>query len=361
MSSIKVSYSESDAARQCKLKWHLAYVERWRTTDTPAALARGTALHAVQETHYAALQLRNPTETPDKDFLATLRGHMVEHGLLEVEGGDESVDWMYDGYTEFYGCDNAWEILAIEVDFDIPLYDHTGAESQFRLQGRIDLIVRNRGTGKIFVVDHKTCSNLPTAKALDFDEQMALYTIAGRRMGFDVYGAIYNAIRSKKLVRKMTPEERFSRAIVTKTEFELTVVEHELVETMLDAHRPRQMDPPRSPDPDRCNWKCPFKEACLAGRKMGPVRMREFLRDTGFKQPDGYPDAIAAAERTATPAVGDQMDLIAELEKLDPRSGDTVRVVSGLSEASPATVSGSEARDAYDRPLSLISRLMRGS
>ncbi len=310
-SKIKVSYSESDAYRQCRLKWHLGYAERWRTADTPAALARGTAFHAAMEFHYAVLQARDPLEMPSAELCGRIHTAMVDGGLIEGEV-DPVVDWMVQGYQEFYGADEAWEILAVEVDFEIPIFDHTGAESEFYLMGRIDLIVRNRGTGKIFVVDHKTCSSLPTDKALDFDEQMALYTIAGRRMGYDIHGAVYNAVKSKQLVRAMVPSERFLRKYITKTDFELQTVEHELVETMREAHRPREIDPPRSPDSNTCNWKCNFREACLAGRKSGPVRMREFLRDTGFRQPESVPPYFAEP----TPPESPQMDLLNELARV---------------------------------------------
>jgi hypothetical protein len=42
-----VSYSELDAIRQCRLKAHLAYKERWQPETISAALTRGKLFHAV--------------------------------------------------------------------------------------------------------------------------------------------------------------------------------------------------------------------------------------------------------------------------------------------------------------------------
>lgn len=312
--SIKISYSEADTYRQCALKHQLKYIERWRSDETAPALSRGTQLHAALEYHYQQLQLRDVTKDADVDVLAKTHAALVEKGLIHDEGGDEAVTWMLEGYLDFYGCDNAWEIVATEQDFEVPLYDYDGKESRFVLRGRIDLIVKNKGTSKIFVVDHKTCSNLPTEKALEFDEQMAFYTIAARRAGYPVYGAIYNAIRSKKLVRAMTSEERFLRKFVTKTDFELKTVEEELVATMETAYNERKHDAPRTPDSERCNWKCDMREACIAGRKMGPERMRAFLTDTGFKQPADHVSPVSAA--VAEPV---QMDLMVEIAKVEAK------------------------------------------
>lgn len=316
---IKISFSSSDAYRQCALKHHLMYVERWRTKETPAALSRGTALHSLLEFHYrelAEITTSKQRQQSDAAILDPIRAAAVKKGLISTDDEEaELIAWMYDGYVDYYKVDSAWEILAVELDFEIPLYDRTGKKSRFVMIGKIDLIVRNRGTGKVFVVDHKTCSTLPTEKALDFDEQMAFYTIAARRLGHKVHGAIYSAIRSKKLKRDMTPADRFLRRPVTKTDFELKTVEHELVDTMEDAYRDRGgVDPPRSPDSDRCNWKCGLREACLAGRKSGPERMRAFMQDTGWKTPAMREDSTV--KPVVETAIGGQLDLVAELEKL---------------------------------------------
>lgn len=356
MPKTKVSFSESDSWRQCHLKWQLGYGERWRSDEEAPALRRGTALHACMEYHYGVIKKHGDAKKDvDAAVLAKIRETMVEKEMLDQEGADPLVEFMYDGYVDFYGADNAWEILATEIDFEVPLYNRDGSESEFVLHGRIDLIVRNRGTGKIFVVDHKTCANLPTEKALDFDEQMAMYTIAGRRMGYKIHGAVYNAIRSKKLVRPMTSEERFSRKVVTKTEFELQVVEHELVDTMRDAYRPREFDPPRSPDSDRCNWKCNFKEACLAGRKSGPERMRQFLADTGFSRPEG---GGKASVRTTGPV---QLDLVAEIAKVESANAvEAVNRVAIEEDGDWCRSPGSPWQLKASMPLSGISRIAAG-
>lgn len=309
---IRISYSAYDTAKQCGLRHQLAYKERWRSDESAPALSRGTAMHAALEHHYRRLQQYDPTSIPAADFNAATRALAVADDIRGVDTEEgEAVDFMVDGYVDYYGADSNWEILAVEVDFEVPLFDHFGKESEFELIGRIDLIVKNRGTGKVWVVDHKSASQMPTEKALEFDSQLALYTIAARRAGFPVHGAIYNVLRSKKLKRAMTPEERFSRKLVVSTVPELDTTEHEVVQFMRDVYRDRGgLDAPRSPDSERCSWKCNYREACLMGRKNGNERARQFLKDTGFRQPD------PPAATMLAPAEPGQMDLLTELERI---------------------------------------------
>src|SRR4029450_6498058 len=113
-----------------------------------------------------------------------------------------------------YQLDEGWKVRGIEVPFSIWLPTERGTRSTYRLKGRIDLLVQAEqlGTG-LWIVDHKTCKDLPTEKDLDLDDQMGLYTYLLRRRGLDIRGVIYNALRTQRLVRPMAMGERFSRTI----------------------------------------------------------------------------------------------------------------------------------------------------
>ena len=50
-----VSWSELDALKQCPMKHHLAYEERWTGPETSKALAIGSLFHKVMEAHYGEL------------------------------------------------------------------------------------------------------------------------------------------------------------------------------------------------------------------------------------------------------------------------------------------------------------------
>lgn len=339
MVSKVVSYSEVDTYRQCRLKHQLSYLERWNTDDTAPALSRGTLFHSVLEAHYRLLaHLREvDVEVTAEDLFLAVAPLLYEEGTGRQTDEQELVEWIYQGYVEDYRLDDgdpepnwSWEIYAIEYPLDVVLPEEDGSDSDFTLAGTVDLIVRDKAAGGgLWIVDHKTCRNLPKGKDYDMEDQTGLYTYLLKRAGLDIRGAIYNHCRTWKLQRPMGLEERFKRHRTVRTDQELATMALEVLALMREAYdrplgevceecggggadfvvfdtetgmkeSPRcevchgtgvvyTKDAPRSPDGERCGWKCGFTEACLAGRKSGPERTRSFLRDIGFEQKDHKP------------------------------------------------------------------------
>jgi hypothetical protein len=293
MSTHVVSFSELDSIRQCLLKAHLAYKERWRPETASAALSRGKLFHSVMEAHYNA-------KATTLDSGGVSRAGSASDVLTAASESEETelVHWMYDGYQDCYGEDEQWEILAVEQRVEDWLRTPSGGRSSFKLKGFVDLLIRDHSAGGgLWIVDHKTCRELPKQKALDFDDQFGIYMWLMRRQGLDIRGVIYNACRTNKLKREMSLSERFKREYTTRTDIELETMAAEALETFKSAYgvgvRGRSKQgakgtqeggtlPPRSPDPDRCGWRCPFTESCLMSRKGRDIR--ELLAETGFKQ-----------------------------------------------------------------------------
>ena len=292
-----VSYSEIDNAKQCALKHQLGYVERWSKPHGPeTALAKGTAWHQVMEAHYNSLRSTQADQGHRyevKDMAAARTAVEAEMRRMpdDLAGLTE---WMYSGYVAKYGSDPEWHILAVEHNAECRLPTLNGTPSSFWLKVKIDLVVRNRRNKKIYVVDHKSGKDLPGEKLLALDDQFGLYTWAMRQLGKKVFGQIYNAARTYRLQADIatpgaTPlEDRFRRLPMVRSDRELDIVATETYQ--LAAARYRQQAEvtragamsPRSTDPDRCAWRCDFRDACLAGRKG--LNVQGFLRDQGFEQ-----------------------------------------------------------------------------
>jgi RecB family exonuclease len=266
-----VSYSEYDALRQCPLKHHLAYNERWTSPAVGKALQIGGLFHKILEAHYkrksrakaltraALLKILAATPTTEDEY-------------------KETALWMYEGYVECYGADPQWEILGVEKELRVPLADG------LVLKGKVDLLIKdNSAGGGLWIPDHKTCSTLPKEKDLDFDDQFGLYVWGMRQEGVDIRGVIHNACRTGKLKREMTLEERFKRTYTARTQKELDTIARECAETFQRGLLPWPGLPPRATDPDRCGWRCGFTEACLMSRKGGGD-IRELLTDMGCAQ-----------------------------------------------------------------------------
>jgi hypothetical protein len=318
-----VSNSEVDTYRQCRLKHQLSYIERWRTDEEAEALSRGTLFHSVMEAHYGKIKalreegvnLRVGVDSEElaQDLFLAVAPLLYEEGTGAQTERQELVEWIYRGYVDCYGVDNGvkgipnawnWEIVGIEVPLDFPLPSRDGNDTDYRLAGTADLIVRDLDAGGLWIVDHKTCKDLPK-KDFDLEDQTAVYAYLLKRAGYDIRGAIYNHCRTYKLkTREMEHDERFKRQMTVRTDRELETCAFEVLDLMREAYENHDMraargiyDAPRSPDGERCGWRCNFTEACIAGRKYGPERTRQFLEDVGFTQHTTKPGPTFNKER----------------------------------------------------------------
>ncbi len=291
---IVVSFSEVDTIRQCLLKHEIAYKERWQAPTTGPALSRGIAWHQIMETHYRVLkQMQDEMKAgvppiSDKAMAARIWEAVHPHLYSQLSGTQseeqEILEWMYRGHIEHWGLDPGWDILAIEHAPVMSLPDRAGRRSRFQIKMKIDLVVRERSTGNVYVVDHKSGKDLPKDKELDLDDQFGLYTWGLRQLGHPVFGAIHSAARThrnKDQSRYPQPlDERFRRTRLVRTEIELETIARECYAAVRNAYSFEIGQAPRSPDPDRCRWRCDFSEACLLGRKGADHRA--ILADTGF-------------------------------------------------------------------------------
>lgn len=296
------SWSEIDTARQCPHKHTLSYQERWRSSTTRPALERGTSWHTAMEVWYD----RRSEPDPEQRKLL-VRSYLNQDRTPEERGQhDDLLWWMFEGYVDHYGEDWPWKVVAIELPFQVqlryPKADGTlGKRSPIALKGKIDLLVL--WEGRLWVIDHKTCARLPTDKELALDDQFGLYSWALRELGRNVFGSLHNAVRTKMPApddrpedaqgRKLnkdgtvsknqpagsTPEERFKRTLLHRTDRELDTVAAEAFETLHGIYYRGNRE--RHPNSDTCKWRCDYLEACLGGRKGQDERA--LLEDYGFR------------------------------------------------------------------------------
>lgn len=270
-----VSHSELDAYRQCPHKHDLGFKQRWVPSVVGGALGKGLLWHRVMEVHYGCIK----DETTHRHRMQKIARLLIEHSDEEV---GNLIGWMYDGYVERWGMDEQWEILSIEDGSIVELPRPTPFAKRVGVRMRIDLMVKDRFLGgKTWVVDHKSGQNLPTEKELDIDDQFGLYTWGKRHLGVPVFGAWYSAaVTRRNKVKFQQLDERFDRKRLYRTDTELDTIAREAYDTARNAYSNRPA--PRAPDSERCRWRCPFTEPCLAGRKGMPEV--DYLKAARFKK-----------------------------------------------------------------------------
>lgn len=296
---IIVSYSELDTFRQCPLKHAISYGQRWtKPVKEGSALQKGSLYHAVMEEHFRVIKEWQDTlkrETGSDRIPDSLHEQVLVDAreavmplLWDGESGSQTeiqglIEWMYDGWVEHFGVNPDWRILGVEHQIITPLRDERGRRSRYHLKAKIDVVVRLRSTGTIWVVDHKSGANLPTDMDLEIDDQFGLYTWAMREVGKRVTGTIHAANRTQRNKSFMPLDTRMKLTFLNRDETELTNLALDAYRVARAAHPPKgQQSPPYSaPDPRQCGWKCDLKEPHLLMRRGR--NMAEVLTEYGYK------------------------------------------------------------------------------
>jgi hypothetical protein len=317
MEPIIVSWSEIDTGRQCRLKHHMAYNERWTkpvADDSP--LGKGLLWHSIMETRYDTIRVHQLPEggwdvpADALEEACTLAVSDVLGKFLKDGGGTGVADlmrWMYRGYVDVYGLDPEHVILGVETthlaplgEIDIPHPWHHGemTKQPVMLKFKIDRTIRDKW-GHVRVIDEKSHGQLPSDHDYDFLDQFGLYVWGLRQLGINVRGAIHSASKTKqnqgdifktgdagwKSTMKATPlDARFKRTPIHYTDAQLRGIASDALADIqeLYAHTNRHQ---RQADSDRCKWRCSYTEACLFERRTGKAGdMVKMLERQGFTQ-----------------------------------------------------------------------------
>ena len=185
--------SRQKCARRCQREHHLSYDLGIRPVTDEEALRLGGMVHAGLEVRWlggdlvAALNAMKPLAATPFEYAkayAMLAGYVTR--------------WEQD--FELY------DVLAVERRFEAPLVNPaTGYPSKtWQLGGKLDAVVREKTTGRVLLVEHKTASadlgpGSDYFKRLRIDGQISTYYAGARVMGFDVCGALYDVLRKPQL------------------------------------------------------------------------------------------------------------------------------------------------------------------
>lgn len=294
---IIVSYSELDTYRQCPLKHHILYGQRWtKPVKEGSALAKGSLYHLCQEETFRLIKTYQDTHNgknpkPGSEDAAMLMDDIwaaIDPFLYDANTGEQSddqglIEWMMQGWFENYGFMDQWRILGVEHQIITPLRNEQGRRTRYHLKAKLDLIVRTRETGGIWVVDHKSGLNLPTEMDLEIDDQFGLYTWAMNEVGKPVVGSLHAANRTQRNKGPMELDSRMKLTYLNRDKVELTNIALDAYNVARAAHPPKSAPVIRysSPDPRQCGWKCDIKEPHLLMRRGR--KPSEVLREYGFK------------------------------------------------------------------------------
>jgi hypothetical protein len=214
-----LTISRMKSARGCLRLHKLRYLDGYRPAQEPNETRFGSLVHKGLEAWWLARGSDNAAEPLDAALFAVrAAGEADAFALAKAEV-------MLIGYDERWGAE-AYDVLGVEVEFRGPVRNPaTGNESRiWELGGKIDAVVRDRATGQVLVVEHKTSGEDITPGGeywlrLRMDGQVSVYFEGAKLLGHDVAGCLYDVL-GKPGIRpaKATPVEDRKYTKPTKAE-----------------------------------------------------------------------------------------------------------------------------------------------
>ena len=185
----KLTNSMRSKFAACHRAYKLAYVDLKRPLVTSEALSFGTAMHEFLEAYWSGKQ---------PDFTKTT-GDVYK---------DVTLGALFDGYVERWGLSDEvnYEKVGAEIYFEAPLMNpETGGVSKtWKLAGKIDAIAKEKSTGKIVIVEHKTTSQdigpgSDYWRKIPIDGQVSGYYVGAQVNGYDAQDCVYDVIRKPSI------------------------------------------------------------------------------------------------------------------------------------------------------------------
>ena len=274
----------------CRLRWFWDYKKGYRARQPNINLWFGIGIHEALEAYYDPKRQEDPVEA----FLAWADKEIDQADPIWVDAAQEMLQHrelgraMLKGYLEEYDGKDDFDVIEVEKTIQARLLDpQTGDPSPYTLTARLDGLVRDHKTGRLFSLEHKTYRNTTSEKFLNIDHQMTAQVALGQHlagtMGLDeeVVGVLYNGLRKAQPGPRASKVPFFHREKFFRTERQIDVFLHR---AFWQIHEFSQPDFPIYPQPDaqRCGW-CDFAEPCHAYQTGGDYQV---ILDETFRSRD---------------------------------------------------------------------------
>ena len=210
----RLTYSEMSTVDKCLRKAFLCYQLGLRPKRDAKPLRIGSTIHK-------ALDYYKRGSTPDEatkrimfEYSETMP--LYEEYMYDWEIERATISAMLTGYFwRWSEMDKDMKIIVSEQTFDLEIINpDTGRRSRTStVAGKTDGICELLD-GRLAIMEHKTNSEDLSAesdlwKSLRIDNQISLYFLAAKRMGYDVQTVLYDVLRKPtKLPFKATPHDK---------------------------------------------------------------------------------------------------------------------------------------------------------
>jgi hypothetical protein len=165
-----ISYSQFAMWSSCPQKWKLNYVDRVRLGGPSIHMVFGTAFHETIQWYLHIMFTKSIKDADRLNLAECLHEQMIQNYMLEVsnlegvhfsnpqelqefyQDGLAILDWIK-RHRGAYFSNQTHELVGIEI----PLYTQASEDNQkVIMNGFLDIVLREKATGKILIIDFKT-------------------------------------------------------------------------------------------------------------------------------------------------------------------------------------------------------------
>ncbi len=208
-----ISNSEVATWLTCRRKYYYEFDLNLQPNIQGTALSRGILLHEILAHYYEALKkwdggasgLVAPGNKRHDQAVKVARAALAQFMGAADQFAIETVmevDRLLAGYWAFYQGNPEWEIIEVEKQYNLSI---TG---EYTYSMRLDLLVRERSTGDLAIVDHKTTYDFWQPEDIELSGQFPKYIAALRANGIMVNKVLINQIRTRK-IKSTSPADLF--------------------------------------------------------------------------------------------------------------------------------------------------------
>ena len=278
----RISNTEVNSWLACRRQYYYAYGMSLEPKKPSAYLTKGILFHLALEGFYTGLKdgldVEGAVNRGTNSLLPYVSDPMTLESALQAQ-------LLYVNYCAHYAeTDNAqWTILAVEQTQDLPLND------EFSMPFKFDLLVKERASGKVGLVDHKTTYDFWSPDAHALNGQFPKYLGAMRGNGFKIDFCMLNEVRTRQLKDK-SPVGLFKRTRYTPSEAKVkqALFEHIIASREITSFRAQPLETQdklglRTLNTQLCKF-CPMKSLCISEFDGGDIT---FLKVADY-QPNSY-------------------------------------------------------------------------
>jgi len=282
---MRYSHSRIESYKSCPKKFYFQYIEKPEIEEKKGIEGfLGSMVHKALEKLYTDLKftkldsleeiLEYYEKVWEENFDLTIE--IIRQDYTKEHYKQMGKRFLTDYYNKYQPFDTG-KTLGLEMEITLRFLDDYG--TAFDLIGYIDrLTMINEEHFEIH--DYKTNAHTKTQEEVDKDKQLALYTIAIKKM--------YPTVKRVDLVWHFLESGLEMRS--SRTDKDLEELEKEVVKAMQEIERKQITNDFPTKESALCDW-CSFKEICPAKShafKLKKLPANEYLKDDGVKLVQEY-------------------------------------------------------------------------